>query len=259
MIFKSSSEAYTAAKRSRRCLRSSVRVLRPRATPAFSSKGISLLTAGQGMRARLQRNGRALLSLVALDIKPGERVLTTPLTWIATAAVGTTLGAQVDFVDIDPITYNMDPGQLERRITPNTKAVLPVHLYGQICDMDEINSLAAKHGLAVVEDACHAVGAEYRGKKAGSLGTFGCFSFHEQKNMSTLGEGAWSSPTTMRSTNGSRYTARTARGCTGRAPSTAASTKRRVRWASDLVSGLRRRRLQLQDDRHSGRRWNCTA
>ncbi len=141
--------------------------------------------------ARVVSNGTAalFLSLVALDIKPGDRVLTTPLTWIATAAVGTTLGAEVDFVDIDPVTYNMDPAELEKKITPNTRAVLPVHLYGQICDMDEINALARKHGFAVVEDACHAVGADYKGKKAGSLGTFGCFSFHEQKNISTLGEG----------------------------------------------------------------------
>ncbi len=141
--------------------------------------------------ARAVSNGTAalFLALVALDVKPGDRVLTTPLTWIATAAVGTTLGAEVDFVDIDPVTYNLDPNQLEKKLTPNTKAVLPVHLYGQICDMDEINALADRHGFAVVEDACHAVGAEYKGRKAGHLGTFGCFSFHEQKNMSTLGEG----------------------------------------------------------------------
>ncbi len=141
--------------------------------------------------ARVVSNGTAalFLSLVALDIKPGDRVLTTPLTWIATAAVGTTLGAEVDFVDIDPETYNMDPAQLEKKLTPNTKAVLPVHLYGQPCDMDEIMALSRQHGFGVVEDACHAVGAEYKQKKAGSIGTFGCFSFHEQKNISTLGEG----------------------------------------------------------------------
>ncbi|WP_455381116.1 DegT/DnrJ/EryC1/StrS family aminotransferase, partial [Salinispira pacifica] len=141
--------------------------------------------------ARAVSNGTAalFLPLVALGIGPGDRVLTTPLTWIATAAVGATLGAEVDFVDIDPDTYNMDPRELEKKITPNTKAVLPVHLYGQICDMDPIMDLSRRHGFAVIEDACHAVGAEYRGKKAGSIGTFGAFSFHEQKNMSTLGEG----------------------------------------------------------------------
>jgi perosamine synthetase len=122
-------------------------------------------------------------------VKPGDRVLTTPLTWIATAAAGATLGADVDFVDIDPVSYNMDMNKLEEKLTPNTKAVLPVHLYGQCCDMDALLALSKKHGFAVVEDACHAIGAEYKGRKSGSMGATGCFSFHEQKNMSTLGEG----------------------------------------------------------------------
>jgi dTDP-4-amino-4,6-dideoxygalactose transaminase len=141
--------------------------------------------------ARCVSNGTAalFLSLVALDIKPGDRVLTTPLTWIASAAVAVTLGAEVDFVDVDPATYNLDPAELEKKLTPNTRAVVPVHLYGQCCDMDAIMDLSRKHGFAVVEDACHAVGGEYKGKKAGSIGTTGCFSFHEQKNISTLGEG----------------------------------------------------------------------
>jgi dTDP-4-amino-4,6-dideoxygalactose transaminase len=141
--------------------------------------------------ARAVSNGTAalFLSLVALGIKPGDRILTTPITWIATAAAGATLGAEVDFVDIDPVTCNLDPRQLESRITPNTRAILPVHLYGQCCDMDAILAIARRHGVPVVEDACHAVGAEYRGRKAGALGTLGCFSFHEQKNISTLGEG----------------------------------------------------------------------
>lgn len=141
--------------------------------------------------ARVTSNGTAALfvSLVALGVGPGDRVLTTPLTWIATAAAATTLGAEVDFVDIDPVTYNLDPNKLEEKLTPNTRVVIPVHLYGQCCDMDPILDLAEKHGFAVVEDACHAVGGEYKGRKAGSMGTTGCFSFHEQKNMSTLGEG----------------------------------------------------------------------
>lgn len=141
--------------------------------------------------ARAVSNGTAALfvSLVALGVKPGDRVLTTPLTWIATAAAAATLGAEVDFVDIDPATYNLDPNQLERRLTPNTKVVIPVHLYGQCCDMDPILCLAKQHGFAVVEDACHALGASYKGRKAGSIGIAGCFSFHEQKNISTLGEG----------------------------------------------------------------------
>ncbi|PYJ05947.1 MAG: erythromycin biosynthesis sensory transduction protein eryC1, partial [Verrucomicrobia bacterium] len=116
--------------------------------------------------ARAVSNGTAalFLSLVAVGIKPGDRVLTTPLTWIATAAAGATLGAEVDFVDIDPVTCNLDPAQLEAKITPNTKAILPVHLYGQCCDMDPILAIARRHGVAVVEDACHAVGAEYKGR-----------------------------------------------------------------------------------------------
>jgi dTDP-4-amino-4,6-dideoxygalactose transaminase len=111
------------------------------------------------------------------------------MTWIATAAAAATLGADVDFVDIDPVTYNLDPEQLKDKITANTKAVLPVHLYGQCCDMDPILEMAESMGFAVIEDACHAVGGEYKGRKAGSMGSTGCFSFHEQKNIATLGEG----------------------------------------------------------------------
>ena len=141
--------------------------------------------------ARVVSNGTAalFLSMIGIDLKPGDHVLTTPLTWIATAAAPVTLGAEVDFVDIDPITFNIDVNQLEDKLRPNTKAVLPVHLYGQICDMDAIMQLSKKHGFHVVEDACHAIGGEYKGRKSGSFGTTGCFSFHEQKNISTLGEG----------------------------------------------------------------------
>jgi dTDP-4-amino-4,6-dideoxygalactose transaminase len=92
-------------------------------------------------------------------------------------------------VDIDPDTYNIDPTQIEANLKPETKAIIPVHLYGQPCDMDEIMALSAKYNFAVIEDAAHAIGAEYKGRKAGTIGTAGCFSFHEQKNISTLGEG----------------------------------------------------------------------
>ncbi|MCG3199969.1 MAG: DegT/DnrJ/EryC1/StrS family aminotransferase [Candidatus Omnitrophica bacterium] len=141
--------------------------------------------------ARAVSNGTAalFLSLVALDLKPGDRVLTTPITWIATAAAAVTLGLEVDFVDVDPETYNLDPKLLKAKLTPNTKAVLPVHLYGQCCDMEALGDLTRNHGFAIVEDACHTVGGEFQGRKAGSFGATGCFSFHEQKNMSTLGEG----------------------------------------------------------------------
>ncbi len=141
--------------------------------------------------ARVCSNGTTalFLSMIGVGIKPGDRVLTSPVTWIATAAAPATLGAEVDFVDIDPVTYNLDPNQLEDKLTPDTKAVIPVHLYGQSCEMDEIMYLSNKYGFAVVEDAAHAIGAEYKGKKTGTIGTTGCFSFHEQKNISTLGEG----------------------------------------------------------------------
>jgi dTDP-4-amino-4,6-dideoxygalactose transaminase len=141
--------------------------------------------------ARAVSNGTAalFLAMVGLGIKPGDRVITTPLTWIATAAAPVTLGAEIDFVDVDPLTYNLDPAQIEAAITPDTKAIIPVHLYGQCCDMDAILAIANRHGIPVVEDACHTVGGSYKGRKAGSMGAIGCFSFHEQKNMSTLGEG----------------------------------------------------------------------
>jgi len=130
--------------------------------------------------ARAVTSGTAalLMAMVAIDVGEGDEVITTPLT-----------GARIIFADVDPRTLNIDPGAIEDKITPRTKAVVPVHLYGQPCDMDPIMELAEKHGFYVVEDAAHAPGAEYRGRKAGSIGHVGCFSFHEQKNMSTLGEG----------------------------------------------------------------------
>ncbi len=141
--------------------------------------------------ARCVSNGTAalFLSMVALGIKPGDRVITTPMTWIATAAAPATLGAEIDFVDVDPLTYNLDAAQLEAAIRPNTKAIIPVHLYGQCADMEAILAIAHKHGIPVVEDACHTIGGACNGRMAGSMGTTGCFSFHEQKNISTLGEG----------------------------------------------------------------------
>ncbi|MCA9448530.1 MAG: aminotransferase class V-fold PLP-dependent enzyme, partial [Candidatus Omnitrophica bacterium] len=99
--------------------------------------------------ARCVSNGTAalFLSMVGIGLQPGDRVITTPLTWIATAAAPATLGAEVDFVDIDPETYNLDPSLIEEKITPQTKAILPVHMYGQCCDMDPILEIAQKHGL----------------------------------------------------------------------------------------------------------------
>jgi perosamine synthetase len=129
------------------------------------------------------------LAMIAAGVGPGDEVITTPLSWIATANAATVLGAKVVFADVDPRTLNLDPASVERKITPHTKVILPVHLYGQCADMDSLNALARPHEILVVEDAAHAAGAEYKGRKAGSLGDVGVFSFHQQKNMVTLGEG----------------------------------------------------------------------
>src|ERR1700722_13186968 len=129
------------------------------------------------------------LAMIAAGVAPGDEVITTPLSWIATANAAAALGADVIFADVDEKTLNLDPASVEKKITPRTKAILPVHLYGQCSDMDALNDLARPRNICVVEDAAHAAGAEYKGRKAGSLGDIGVFSFHQQKNMVTLGEG----------------------------------------------------------------------
>jgi dTDP-4-amino-4,6-dideoxygalactose transaminase len=129
------------------------------------------------------------LTMLALNIGPGDEVITVPMSFIATAAAISLTGAKPVFVDIDPRTYTMDPSALEAALTPRTKAVIPVHLYGQSADMDPILAFAAKHGLYVIEDAAQAHGATYQGKKAGSLGHAGCFSFYPAKNLGAIGEG----------------------------------------------------------------------
>jgi perosamine synthetase len=126
-------------------------------------------------------------ALLAHEIGPGDEVITTPFTFIATANSILFTGARPVFVDIDPLTFNIDPAQIKAAITPNTKAIMPVHLFGLVADMEPILALAKQHGLAVIEDACQAHSAEYRGKRAGSFGT-GTFSFYPTKNMTT-GEG----------------------------------------------------------------------
>lgn len=128
------------------------------------------------------------MSLLALGIGQGDEVITSPGTFIATAEAISFCGAQPVFVDIDEQTYNIDPTLLEAAITPRTKAIVPVHLFGQTADMDPINEIARSHSLAVVEDACQAHGAEYRGKLAGSLSDAGCFSFYPGKNLGAYGE-----------------------------------------------------------------------
>src|SRR5687767_8442793 len=128
------------------------------------------------------------LSLLALGVGPGDEVITVPSTFLATAEAITYTGAKPVFVDIEEQTYTMNPELLEKAITPRTKAIIPVHLFGQAADMDPIMAIARKHGVAVVEDACQAHGAKYRGRTTGSIGDTGCFSFHPGKNLGALGE-----------------------------------------------------------------------
>ena len=130
-----------------------------------------------------------VLALMALDIGPGDEVITTPFTFVATAGSIARLGARPVFVDIDPETYNIDPEQLEKAITPRTRAIIAVHLFGLPADMARINEIAGRHKLAVIEDAAQAVGARYDGKPVGSLGTIGCFSFFPSKNLGGAGDG----------------------------------------------------------------------
>lgn len=128
-------------------------------------------------------------ALLALGVGPGDEVITTPSTFIATAEAITYCGATPVFVDIDEETYNMDPALLERAITPRTKAVIPVHLYGQMAEMGPIMEIARRHKLPVIEDASQAHGAEYNGQRAGTIGDVGCFSFYPGKNLGACGEG----------------------------------------------------------------------
>lgn len=128
------------------------------------------------------------LALSGLGIGQGDEVITTPNTFIATAEAISFCGAKPAFVDVEEQTYNMNLDLLEDAITPKTKAIIPVHLYGQMVDMDRIMQIARAHGLFVVEDACQAHGAEYNGQRAGSIGDAGCFSFYPGKNLGAYGE-----------------------------------------------------------------------
>ncbi len=130
-----------------------------------------------------------LAALMALEIGPGDEVITSPFTFFATAGSIARTGATPVFVDIDPCTYNIDPKLIEAAIGPRTKAIMPVHLFGQVAEMDPILSLAKEHGLFVIEDAAQSLGALYRGRQAGSMGTTGCFSFFPSKNLGCAGDG----------------------------------------------------------------------
>ena len=131
-----------------------------------------------------------LITLMALDLKPGDEVITTPFTFAATAEMIVLAGAKPVFVDIEPDTCNIDVSRIEAAITPRTKAIMPVSLYGQVADMDEINAIAVRHGgIPVIEDAAQSFGATYKGKKSCNLSTFGCTSFFPSKPLGCYGDG----------------------------------------------------------------------
>jgi dTDP-4-amino-4,6-dideoxygalactose transaminase len=130
-----------------------------------------------------------LACLMAEDIASGDEVITTPYTFFATVGAIARLGATPVFVDIDPRTYNLDTSQITANITSRTRAVIPVHLYGQMAQMDQVMRVAEQHRLVVIEDAAQAIGAEYKGRRAGSIGHYGCFSFFPSKNLGAAGDG----------------------------------------------------------------------
>jgi dTDP-4-amino-4,6-dideoxygalactose transaminase len=129
------------------------------------------------------------LALLGAGVGPGDEVITVPFTFVASVAAVTYTGARPVLVDIDPRSFTMDPSAVEAAITPRTKAILPVHLYGQSADMDPIMEIARRHGLVVIEDAAQAHGAKYKGRPVGSIGDMGCFSFYPGKNLGAYGEG----------------------------------------------------------------------
>ncbi|HKG47403.1 MAG TPA: DegT/DnrJ/EryC1/StrS family aminotransferase [Pyrinomonadaceae bacterium] len=130
-----------------------------------------------------------LLALMALDVKAGDEVITTPFSFFATGACVARLGARPVFVDIDPRTYNIDASRVADAITPRTKVIMPVHLYGQCAPMDPLLDVAQRHGISVIEDAAQAIGATDNGRRAGSMGLIGCFSFYPTKNLGGAGDG----------------------------------------------------------------------
>ena len=130
-----------------------------------------------------------LVALMAIDLRPGDEVITTAYSFFATAGSIYRLGGRPIFVDINPLTYNIEPAQIEAAISDRTRAIIPVHLFGQMADMDPIMALARRHDLIVIEDAAQAIGAAYEGRRAGSIGHCGCFSFFPSKNLGAFGDG----------------------------------------------------------------------
>jgi dTDP-4-amino-4,6-dideoxygalactose transaminase len=130
-----------------------------------------------------------LVALMAIDLRPGDEIITSTYTFFATAGAVARLQAKPVFVDINPLTYNLDPPQVEKAITDRTRAIIPIHLYGQVADMDPLMEIARRHKLYVIEDAAQAIGAELHGRRAGSFGDMGCFSFFPSKNLGGFGDG----------------------------------------------------------------------
>lgn len=130
-----------------------------------------------------------IIALMEAGIGAGDEVITSTFTFFATAGAVARVGAKPVFADIDPVTFNLDPAAAARKITPRTKAIIPVHLFGQSADMDAFLELAKQHNLVLIEDACQAIGAEYQGRRVGSIGDFGCFSFFPSKNLGCFGDG----------------------------------------------------------------------
>ena len=130
-----------------------------------------------------------LIALMAEGIKPGDEIITSPFTFFATVGAIVRAGAKPVFADIDPVTFNIDPAKIAEKITPKTRAIIPVHLFGQAADMDPIVALAKEHGLFIIEDACQAIGAEYKGKRVGTFAEYGAFSFFPSKNLGCFGDG----------------------------------------------------------------------
>jgi dTDP-4-amino-4,6-dideoxygalactose transaminase len=159
--------------------------------PAVSSFEESFANYSQVSHAVGVNTGTSALhlALLAAGVGPGDEVITVPYTFVATVAAIEYVGATPVFVDVEPEYWTMDPKQLESALTPRTKAIIPVHLYGQPADMDPILDFASAHGLVVIEDACQAHGAEYKGRRCGSMGLLGCFSFYPGKNLGAYGEG----------------------------------------------------------------------
>lgn len=130
-----------------------------------------------------------LIALMAEKIKPGDEIITSPFTFFATVGAIVRAGGTPVFADIDPVTFNIDPARIEEKITPRTRAIIPVHLFGQAADMDPIVKIAKEHNLFIIEDACQAIGAEYKGKRVGTFAEYGAFSFFPSKNLGCFGDG----------------------------------------------------------------------